>query len=271
MKCPRCGSERVQFATNTYGGGGSVSKSCCGYILLGPLGILCGMCNSGIKTEEFWICHSCGNRFSNFEAKLNLGVEEWTENRRIEKENARKAAEEEAKQAKEKYQLYKNEIASIESTPSAYKRLKSEYSLAREHTANVKDELKQHVRQLRHSRDKQLRKAAKRSTPNILLILLQSALGLLGLLFTLYIDFFAGLIMMGIGIVWWLAVSVNRDKAKDTLITTNRRYKELWDNLNMACAAEAKLKHTIEKYEYVKEYENRKHTADRSGRGRYER
>lgn len=271
MKCPRCGSEHIQFATNTYGGGGSVSKSCCGYILLGPLGILCGMCNSGTKTEEFWICHSCGNRFSNFEAKLNHGVEEWTENRRIEKENAQKAAAEEAKQAKEKYLRYKKEIASIENTPGAYKRLKSEYNFAQDHTAKSKDELKQYVRQLRRSRDRQLRKAARRSTPSIVWSLLQWCLGLLGLFFLLYVDIFLGLIMIGVGIVWWAVISSSKDKGKDILIAADQKYKNLWNDLNLACATEAKLKHTIEMCEYVKEYENQKHSSSGSSRGRYER
>lgn len=271
MKCPRCGSEHIQFATNTYGGGGSVSKSCCGYILLGPFGILCGMCNSGTKTEEFWICHDCGNRFSNFEAKLNHGVEEWTENRKIERENARKAAAEEAKQAKEKYLLYKKEIASIENTPGAYKRLKTEYALAQEHTTESRDELKHYVKQLRRSRDRQLRKAARHSTPSILWGVLQWVIGLLGLFFLLYVDIFVGLIMMGIGIIWWAVVSSNKDKAKDTLISTDRIYKKLWDNLNLSCAAEAKLKHTIEMYEYVKEYENQGRASNGSRHGRYER
>lgn len=38
--------------------------SCCGFILLGPLGLLCGACDSGVTTHEFWICHDCGNQFS---------------------------------------------------------------------------------------------------------------------------------------------------------------------------------------------------------------
>ena len=257
MKCPHCGSEHIQFATNTYGGGGSISKSCCGYILLGPLGILCGMCNSGTKTEEFWICHNCGNRFSDFELKVTHGIEEWTENRRIKKENAQREAIEEAKLAKEKYQLYKKEIAAIESTPGAYKRLKVEYNFAQKHSANAKDDLKQHVKQLKHCRDRKIRKAAKRSTPSILWSVLQWALGLMGLFFFLYVDIFPGLALMLSGIIWSAIISANKDKANDTLICADRKYKRLWDNLNMACAKEAKLKRVIEMCDYVKNYEGK--------------
>lgn len=77
--------------------------------------------------------------------------------------------------------------------------------------------------------------------------------------------------MMGVGIIWWAVVSSNKDKAKDTLISTDRMYKKLWDNLNLACAAEAKLKHAIEMYEYVKEYENQGRASNGSKHGRYER
>lgn len=76
MKCPKCGSEHVQFATSTKGGGFSFFDSCCGYILLGPLGLLCGALGSGTHTDEFWICHDCGHKFSTARGKENLREEE---------------------------------------------------------------------------------------------------------------------------------------------------------------------------------------------------
>ncbi len=69
MKCTRCGSENVQFGTNTSGGGFSAGKGCCGYILMGPLGLLCGACGSKTKTDEFWVCQKCGNKFTAKEAQ----------------------------------------------------------------------------------------------------------------------------------------------------------------------------------------------------------
>lgn len=39
---------------------------------MGPLGLLCGACGAGSSTEEFWICHNCGNKFSTGEAKASV-------------------------------------------------------------------------------------------------------------------------------------------------------------------------------------------------------
>lgn len=69
IKCSNCSSENIQFGTSTSGGGFSFSNSCCGYLALGPLGLLCGACGSGTKTEEFWVCQSCGHKFSNYDAQ----------------------------------------------------------------------------------------------------------------------------------------------------------------------------------------------------------
>ncbi|MGN1158137.1 MAG: hypothetical protein ACI4TK_18355 [Agathobacter sp.] len=86
MKCPKCGSEHVQFSTKTSGGGFSVFDSCCGYIIMGPLGLLCGACGSGTTTEEFWICHECGHKFSTESGREYLQKEaneahEYTQNK----------------------------------------------------------------------------------------------------------------------------------------------------------------------------------------------
>ena len=78
MKCPKCGSENVQYATKTSGGGFSAGDSCLGYLLLGPLGLLCGACGSGTTTEEFWVCRDCGNRFSVREGKRQVRREKNT-------------------------------------------------------------------------------------------------------------------------------------------------------------------------------------------------
>lgn len=76
MICPKCGSENVQFSTNTSGGGYKAGSGCCGYMILGPLGLLCGACGSGSTTTEFWICNQCGHRFDNFDAKEALKIAE---------------------------------------------------------------------------------------------------------------------------------------------------------------------------------------------------
>ena len=69
MKCPKCGSENIQFATRTSGSSFSAADSCCGFLLLGPLGILCGLCGSDVSTEEFWVCRDCGKKFTEADVK----------------------------------------------------------------------------------------------------------------------------------------------------------------------------------------------------------
>ena len=76
MICPKCGSENTQFATNTSGGGYDAGNGCCGYMLLGPLGLLCGACGSKTETEEFWVCNNCGHKFSDNEAKETMQTKE---------------------------------------------------------------------------------------------------------------------------------------------------------------------------------------------------
>ncbi len=73
--CPRCKSRNLQIVTNTEyhsqtsGGGYSAGKGCCGYMALGPLGLLCGACGSKSKTTvtssstNVWVCRDCGNKF----------------------------------------------------------------------------------------------------------------------------------------------------------------------------------------------------------------
>lgn len=65
--CPRCGSNNLQVLQeqSSKGKDFSGSKGCCGAILFGPIGILCGSCGKGkqIKTQSFWLCYNCGNKF----------------------------------------------------------------------------------------------------------------------------------------------------------------------------------------------------------------
>ncbi len=67
LRCPKCQNENLQIIqeTSTKGRDMSVGKGCCGYILLGPFGLLCGMCGKGkqMKTTTYWMCPVCGNKF----------------------------------------------------------------------------------------------------------------------------------------------------------------------------------------------------------------
>lgn len=67
LRCPKCDSVNLQIITetSTKGKDFSAGKGCCGAIMLGPIGILCGACGKGkqIQTTSFWICNNCGNKF----------------------------------------------------------------------------------------------------------------------------------------------------------------------------------------------------------------
>lgn len=71
IRCPKCNSKRLQATveSNTQGKGGgySAGKGCLGFLLAGPLGLLCGACGSKSKIETtnktVFICMDCGNKF----------------------------------------------------------------------------------------------------------------------------------------------------------------------------------------------------------------
>lgn len=70
LKCPHCGSTRLQYTTTVKTQGVSVCDSCCGYICLGPFGLLCGLCGAGsTETKESWVCCDCGTKFTTEEAQ----------------------------------------------------------------------------------------------------------------------------------------------------------------------------------------------------------
>lgn len=68
MKCSKCGSENCQVINEatTKGKDFSASKGCCGAILFGPIGLLCGACGKGkkINNKNYWVCNECGNKWS---------------------------------------------------------------------------------------------------------------------------------------------------------------------------------------------------------------
>lgn len=68
MKCPSCGSEYCHIIeeTETTTKGFGLFKGCCGYIVFGPLGWLCGLCGMGkgrTTRKAFWVCNNCGRKF----------------------------------------------------------------------------------------------------------------------------------------------------------------------------------------------------------------
>lgn len=68
MQCPNCGGRNctLMTETTTKKDGYSAADGCCGLVLFGPLGLLCGACGSGeeTKTKTYWVCQNCGNKFN---------------------------------------------------------------------------------------------------------------------------------------------------------------------------------------------------------------
>ncbi len=67
IHCPRCGSYDVMPVSevSTKGKDFNASDACCGYLLCGPLGLLCGATGKGKQTvtTTYWMCKGCGNNF----------------------------------------------------------------------------------------------------------------------------------------------------------------------------------------------------------------
>ena len=73
--CPVCGSRNLHILNktdvHTSGGGYSGGKGCLGYLIFGPLGLLCGACGKKQRVstvnKTFFVCGNCGNSFRSLE------------------------------------------------------------------------------------------------------------------------------------------------------------------------------------------------------------
>lgn len=61
--CPKCGSTQIQAISETETKGYDPGSGCCGAILLGPFGLLCGLCGMKSKTTNRRMCLKCGHKF----------------------------------------------------------------------------------------------------------------------------------------------------------------------------------------------------------------
>lgn len=91
IKCPHCGSTRLQFTTTVKTQGFSAGDACCGYALLGPFGLLCGLCGAGSETKESWVCCDCGTRFTTKEAQKAVQQKLQHEQNLVKKQQEREA------------------------------------------------------------------------------------------------------------------------------------------------------------------------------------
>ena len=61
IRCPRCDSEKIYLLTRESSGFDG-SNACCGYVLFGPLGLLCGLATDR-ESETTRKCRNCGYEF----------------------------------------------------------------------------------------------------------------------------------------------------------------------------------------------------------------
>lgn len=81
IKCPKCGAVGCvpQYKQNVSGGGYGCCTGGLGALILGPLGLLCGLCGRSTKTTNnlVWICPKCGHEFqvvAKEDVASNLGL-----------------------------------------------------------------------------------------------------------------------------------------------------------------------------------------------------
>lgn len=64
MNCKKCKSDNVHVINEVKvkGGGYSFTNACCGRVMLGPVGYLCGLCGRKPKAKntKYWACNNCG-------------------------------------------------------------------------------------------------------------------------------------------------------------------------------------------------------------------
>lgn len=64
MRCPNCNSENVNFISKTTKRGFYASDACCGALLFGWIGLLCGALGANkTTTSDYWVCNNCGRKF----------------------------------------------------------------------------------------------------------------------------------------------------------------------------------------------------------------
>ena len=79
IHCPRCGCNDLQAtvetstSVRTTGSSYSGTKGCLGWLLFGPIGLLCGSIGQkqrtyvDTKNTNYWVCSECGNKFRNLD------------------------------------------------------------------------------------------------------------------------------------------------------------------------------------------------------------
>ena len=238
MKCPKCGSEHVQFATNTSGGGVSLLDSCCGFIFLGPLGLLCGTIGSGAHTEEFWICHDCGHKFSTREGK-----------QRIQNEQQQAAT----------YRQYRAELAKLSATEGNYKTIQEHYQEVVTQRDTMKQQYDQLLLELTCADDRQIKKHAK-SLHGKILVNIIGGIFFGGIAF-LFLAMPLGICLLVISVVSGIAYELSQKSHRKKLMQLHPGFRAAADALSAAETQVEYYQSLVEKISFIESYEK---TQDKS-------
>lgn len=241
MKCPKCGSENVQYATKTSGGGISAGDSCLGYLLLGPLGLLCGACGSGTTTEEFWVCRDCGNRFSIREGK-----------KQVQKE---KDIAEKEKDTAEYYERSRAELAALpeedrdpEKTAAAYNAALGRQGEAEAAYQKLLDGLKEKGDAMQR---RYIRRINGKVWGNLTAILAVIGFVLLFLVTPL------GIAILAVSLPLYIIYEIRQSSAKKALLAGSEELREAKAAADSAKQEASYYKAIIEKRAFVKAYEEK--------------
>lgn len=228
MKCPKCGSEHVQFSSSTTGGGFSAGKSCCGYIILGPIGLICGACGNKETKNEFWICSSCGHRFSNFDGQQKMSQE----------------AKQLEDAAKRKQYMREIEAANI-TREEVLEKLKK---IDKERTEML-IKRKEYLKELCKSEDPNIKKIAKKlyTTVPYVLAIIAFIVGVI----CLFTDFFVGVaLIVGAGVVVLFCGNKDGEHSKE-LSQLDSTFGEIDSIVNSLEAEKDTYKKLEEKFKFI--------------------
>lgn len=246
MKCPKCGSEHIQFVSNTSSKGFSAGNACCGSVMFGPLGLLCGACGAGTKKEEYWICRGCGNKFANWEGQLNQGVDNLTQKIADNKYEDNKQIRDNAVQ---KYGSIENIRQLAAQSDERLDNLIKEFHDFRK--INIAPDADNEMLQLK-------KESEGPSGFGIVMFLLLAGLGLIGLLGGGVENPF-GWICLAIALVLFVVGMIRMNNADDRinekLARKSDRYKEICESLGKERVANKELKEIIVAINECERYE----------------
>ena len=247
MICPKCGSANVQFSTKVSGHGYSGADGCCGFLIFGPLGLLCGSCGSGIKTEEFWICNECGNKFSNSAGRKAVA-------RQAEIEQTCKRYKQELGSQPLEHYILKHQTANDE-----LEKVLEEYNSKFNELVNKYSSVNETVNRYR-------KKRAKENNPGFL----YRSVGIIALLIA-FVSLICGLWPISIASIVLIgvmeAVSQHqlkklKQKVRDILLESESSFRPYFERLKQALDNEEHCKTYADKARYIKDYDKTNSTQN---------